>query len=55
MRQAFLERDKDGDGFLTVRELIDFFEAENEVVNCDDLRKLFEFKAVSGDGRRMSF
>lgn len=53
VRQAFISQDSNLNGYLTVRELIQFFEADNEVVDCDDLRRLFEFKASSN--HKMSY
>lgn len=55
VRLAFLERDRDQDGYLTVQEILEFFERENEVVDREDLEKLFKLKSGQHSQGRMSY
>ena len=55
VRKAFLDNDLDHDGYLTIDEFMAMFDRKNEVIDCNDLKKLFQFKSKNNKLGRMSY
>jgi len=51
VRKAFLDLDTDYDGFVTVEDILRYFDSDSDKINFHDLKKLFRDKDSKGIGK----
>lgn len=51
VRKAFLDLDTDYDGFVTVEDILRYFDSDSDKINFHDLKKLFKDKDSKGIGK----